>query len=319
MMPLLELSDIGVIYSMTLIGIIIGFIINLIAFMLAKGFGNERNVLMAKANLIDALGTGMLVISILTIFFLSDKAMRLLSYSLGVQDYSQIIKYIYSSFDVLSISVYSAIKEAKFSVDGWLILSGFSFSIFSVPISSLLLNNFVFEQVTRYTYIIYDAIPIEIGIITGKLLIKFILKSTPYVLGLGVLLRSFDPLRALGAAMIALVLAGYFVFPSTLYILQNKTTPLIVWSESEGLNYCGIKTLGVISLPHSVFTSLNSPLSELVTSSDIEEFIKVMHLSLLIDYAIASGVTFMFIFYTSLILSKGVIAYSFVGKLGSLL
>ncbi len=318
-MPLLQLSDIGEIYSLTIIGVVIGFIINLIGLMLAKGFGDERTVLMAKADLIDALGTGMLVVAIISLFFLSDEALKFLSSSLGVQDYSRIIDYMYSSFDVLSTSVYSAITKAKSSLSGWLSLSSFSFSLFSVPVTSLLLNNIVFEQATRYAYIIYDAVPIEIGIITAKLLIKFIVKSTPYVLGLGVLLRSFDPSRALGAAMIALALGGYFVFPSTLYILQSRTVPLIAWTESEGMSYCGIKTLGVLSLPNDVFNSLKSPLSESLSSSDVEEFIKVMHLSLLIDYAIASGITFMFIFYTSLILSKGVIAYSFVGKLGSLL
>ena len=318
-MPLLQLSDVGEIYTFTIIGIIIGFLINLISLMLAKGFGDERSILMAKANLIDALGTGMLVVAITTIFLISDESLKFLSNSLGVQDYSQIIDYVYSSFDVLSSSVYSAIAKAKISLDGWLSLSSFSISIFTIPVSTLLFNSIVFEHATRYAYIIYDAVPIEIGLSTVKLLLKFIIEATPYILGVGVLLRSFDPSRALGAAMIALALGSYFVFPSTLYILQNRTVPLMAWTESKGVDYCGLKTLGVLSLPNDVFSSLKSPLSESLSSSDVEEFIKVMHLSLLIDYAVATGITFMFIFYTSLILSKGVIAYSFVGKLGSLL
>ncbi len=300
-------------YYIVSVGFFIGLLLSLLKYLVAKLFSNEQMVMMSKLDIIDNAAITFLLFTLITLFFTSDKLFIFLSNNgLNIQTlWQSIIENISNLNSQLEALLDSSIN----AINGLSALNSISFSIANVPLSAYFLTNAIYNQAVKYTYIIYSLTSLTIALNVAIETMKYIQLATPYILSFGIMFRAFNPTRALGASLIGIALGSYFVFPISLYMLQSRETFTVnfVGISSDECGVVNINDMDSSQNPTTILQNLS------IQSESIKSFVKTLYINMLLDYSISIGVSLMFIYYTALILSQGVVAYSLIGKLGSLL
>jgi hypothetical protein len=190
------------------------------------------------------------------------------------------------------------------------------------------------KKIAEYTTMINIAMDTQIALILGKTIFDFfITKAAGFLLGAGLAYYTFDPTRSAGAAMIAVGLAAYYVYPVAYQAFFNLPQPPELTGASSTMKdiasnmFCNINTFPSTYITKSDYSlsliatqhSQASPPSISLESGSIISFLNSLYTSFLMKHAAALAVSLIFIQNAFVILSSGLTAAPLVSRIGRFL
>ncbi|RME79005.1 MAG: hypothetical protein D6769_03480 [Methanobacteriota archaeon] len=322
------------------IGIAINFMVNILRYMLAYISGDDQLRARTFASVMNSIGTAVLIGAL---FIMISATEGILTNAFGLSSYDDFLSNIndelttvQQKLDILitnklqDYGAESAKLAGSYSVFGLALKSG------SVWYSNPEEIGKIQQRQAELTAIINTAYDTELAIIVGQAAFNFFVgndyNAAGFLLLAGLAYYALDISRPAGAALIALGIGAFYVYPIAYQaFLSLPQFPDVGGASGKLLDIGSLQWCAISTVPSTYLTKSDASVSFLtensgggatsfyLTSGNIRSFLNSLYLNFLIKHGVALSVTLLFIYHAYLVLTGGMLGRMLTSRLGRFL
>lgn len=291
------------------------FLINIIKYMFARLFLDQRMMIASVAEILDNIAVAFAVVFLV---FIINGVDSYFSYDgqpihiIALDEAKLHTKILLNALD----SIYDyAVDDAA----GTYILYSFYFGTVGIPIYIGAWIPSIAKQLSTDMFLAQKTVELSVFLSAQYHVLEYIQRNMLSVfLPLGIILRSMKLTRGLGALFISIAIALYYIYPALLYLsgggmMAPPKTPVVKETVCNYPTYLAFSRGFTLDLSQYAYRSMQAT-SEMYT---MQGFISAVFYTILLSNLVALSISFIFIRFASVVL--GGMPTAFVGMVSKLL
>ena len=325
---------------LAVLGILINLLVNVGRYMLSKFAGDEQTTAKTMASVLNSVGVALFIGGIFIILAFVEAVIPLM-FGQSAGSYSDFLGRIDSNLEDMQLKLENVISVSQGALGKEYSRMSDSMGLFGITLygsgcafgDETCIGN-IQQKIAEYVAVIETAFDVELAVIVARAAFEFFTgpgyNAAGFLLAAGLAYYSLDATRGAGAALIALALGAYYVYPVayeaflTLPSFPDVGGGQQSLADIQSLKWCSISTVPSVYLTRSdasVSFSIEATRAAGTTdfnisSGELLSFLRSLYISFLLRHGVALSVTLLFIYHSYLILSGGTLGSMMVSRLG---